>query len=311
MKTMRMPLFIRFTCALAFGLIALCMGDAAAQTPLERAESYVRAGDWDAAHALLAPEMDQAPYASNARAWFVLGFVQKEQFKASGASGLDAEDRIRAVGSLQRALALGTLTVRDEQTARDALDYLGRSYFREAIERVEGFTLGAEPEILELMGRYESVLRALDPAYNVIEQRADLHRYLGQAHARLLEAARYAGLPQEQVLFDGAISHYETSLNFAPAHYPTLYNLAITLYNHGVRQLKRINHETSMFELMEIQDICVGLFEQALVPMQQAHQQRPERLETLKGLMTVHYALSQPEKSDVYKRQIEAVLQKK
>ncbi|MGB1122256.1 MAG: hypothetical protein ACPG08_01940, partial [Flavobacteriales bacterium] len=110
---------------------------------------------------------------------------------------------------------------------------------------------------------------------------------------------------------DGAIAHYETSLNFTPAHYPTLYNLAITLYNHGVRQLKRINHETSMFELMEIQDMCVGLFEQALVPMEQAHQQRPGRLETLKGLMTVHYALSQPDASDAYKRKIEAVLQKK
>ena len=31
--------------------------------------------------------------------------------------------------------------------------------------------------------------------------------------------------------------------------------------------------------------------------MEQAHQQRPGRLETLKGLMTVHYALSQPEAS--------------
>ena len=311
MKTMHTPSFPRFTFALTAVLIVLSTWTAAAQRSLERAEAFVRAGDWDAAHAVLAPEMDQAAYASNARAWFVLGFVQKEQFKASGASGLDAAERSRAVGSLQRALAMGTLSIRDEQTARDALDFLGRSYFREAIERVEGFTLGAEPEILGLMGRYESVLQSLNPAYDVTEQRADLHRYLGQAHANLLETERYAGTLEEQMLFDGAIAHYEASLTHAPAHYATLYNLAITLYNHGVRQLKRINHETSMFELMEIQDVCVGLFEQALLPMEQAHQRRPGRLETLKGLMTVHYALSQPEASDAYKRQIEALLQKK
>ena len=71
------------------------------------------------------------------------GFVH-EQFKASGASGLDAAERSRAVGSLQRALAMGTLSIRDEQTARDA-GFFGRSYFREAIERVEGFTLGRNP----------------------------------------------------------------------------------------------------------------------------------------------------------------------
>lgn len=311
MKTMQMPSFTRRSLSLTIGFIVLSTWTAAAQSSLERAEAFVRMGNWDAAHAALAPEMDNAPYAMDARAWFVLGFVQKEQFKASGAFGLDAAERNKAVGSLQRALAMNALSASDEQTARDALDFLGRSFFREAIERVEGFTLGAEPEILALMGRYESVLQALDPAYNVTEQRADLHRYLGQAHARLLETERFAGTPEETVLSDGAIAHYEASLNFVPSHYPTLYNLAITLYNHGVRQLKRINHETSMFELMEIQDVCVGLFEQALVPMQQAHQQRPDRLETLKGLMTVHYALSQPEASDVYKRKIEAVLQKK
>jgi hypothetical protein len=42
--------------------------------------------------------------------------------------------------------------------------------------------------------------------------------------------------------------------------------------------------------------------------MQSAHKARPDRLETLKGLMTIHRALSQPEKSDQYEREIERVL---
>ena len=89
MRTMQKPSFPPFTFALTAVLLVLSTWTAAAQRSLERAEAFVRAGDWDAAHAALAPEMDQAAYASNARAWFVLGFVQKEQFKASGASGLD------------------------------------------------------------------------------------------------------------------------------------------------------------------------------------------------------------------------------
>ena len=311
MKTMIKPIFIRFTVALMAIFFELCTWTADAQSTLERAEAFVRAGDWDKAHSVLAPEMERVPLATDARAWFVLGFIQKEQFKASGGSGQDADDRNRAVGSLQRAMTTGGLSASDEQTARDALDFLARSYFRDAIERVEGFTLGAEPEILALMGRYESILQTLNPMYDVSEQRADLHRYLGQAHARLLEAQRFADTPKEQALFDAAVNHYVTSLKFVPAHYPTLYNLSITLYNHGVRQLKRINHETSMFELMEIQDVCVGLFEEALIPMKKAHEQRPDRLETLKGLMTVYYALSRPDESEVYKRKIAAVLKKK
>jgi len=45
--------------------------------------------------------------------------------------------------------------------------------------------------------------------------------------------------------------------------------------------------------------------------MQQSYTQRPERLETLKGLMTIHYALSQKEESDMYRSKIEDVLQKR
>ena len=178
------------------------------------------------------------------------------------------------------ALQLGNLESAERNTAREGLDFLSRSYFREAIEMVEGFTLGAEPVIMELMGRYESIQLELEPGSDVAEPRADLHRYLGQAHARLLETERYAGTPEEQVIFDGAVGHYKSALRLAPERYATQYNLAITLYNHGVRQLKRIDHETSMFELMEIQDACIGLFESALEPMQSAHAQRPERLET-------------------------------
>lgn len=303
---------LRMTLGLLVGMLVMSTDVMRAQqSPLVRAESLVSAKKWDDARAVLYPEMQRPDYRTDAHAWYVLGFIEKERFKANGASGLDAEERLAAVNGFQRALELGGLPLREMEIAREALDFLSRTYFREAIERVEGFTLGAEADVMALMGRYESIQQSLNPAHDSREQRADLHRYLGQAHARLLETERYAGTANEQMAFEGAVSHYESSLNLAPNHYASLYNLAITLYNHGVRQLKRINHETSMFELMEIQDACVGLFEAALIPMEMAHDQRPERLETLKGLMTVHYALSQQAESDAYKRKIEEVLQKR
>jgi hypothetical protein len=44
--------------------------------------------------------------------------------------------------------------------------------------------------------------------------------------------------------------------------------------------------------------------------MQAAHEAQPARLETLKGLMTIHYALSQPTESDRYKRELEEAIRK-
>ncbi len=279
-----------------------------AQTPIETASRFAESGSWDAAYDALKPAMQQDPYRSDGHAWYVLGFVQKELHKASGATGEEAVFRTEAAQSFQRALSLPNLPAADRETARKALDFLARSYFRDAIQWVEGFTPNAEPMILELMGRYEAIQTSLNPGQDLSPQRADLHRYLGQAYAQLLETERFAGLPEEQGLFESATSHYQESLSHDPTSYASQYNLAIALYNHGVRQLKRINHTTSMFELMEIQDVCVGLFEQSLIPMRKAQAQRPDRLETLKGLMTIYYALSQPEASEEYRVKIEEQL---
>ena len=90
--------------------------------------------------------------------------------------------------------------------------------------------------------------------------------------------------------------------------YTARYNLAINLYNRGVSELKSIDHTTSMFELMEIQDICVLLFQEALEPMLEAHNMERNRMETLKGLMTIYRALSQNEESEKYKRLLEEAI---
>ena len=297
--------------AVLWGAMVLVTCVLHAQSPVERASRLAQSGSWWEAYDVLAPVIQSEPQRSDARAWFMLGFIEKELHKSSGESGAEAPHRVQSVESFEQALSMPALPTKDRETAREALDFLSRTYFREAIDRVEGFTPGSTAEILGLMSQYERIQTTLNPQFDKSDQRADLHRYLGQAHAQLLETERHAGTAMERELFEGAVEHYGKSLAFDPDNYASQYNLAIVLYNHGVRQLKRIDHNTSMFELMEIQDQCVALFESALQPMQQSYTQRPERLETLKGLMTIHYALSQKEESDMYRSKIEDVLQKR
>jgi len=297
--------------AVLWGAMVLVTFALHAQSPVDRASRLAQSGSWWEAYDVLAPVIQSEPQRSDARAWFMLGFIEKELHKSTGESGAEAPHRVQSVASFEQALSMPALSTKDRTTAREALDFLSRTYFREAIDRVEGFTPGSTAEILGLMGQYEQIQSILNPRFDKSEQRADLHRYLGQAHAKLLETERHAGTSLERELFEGAVEHYGKSLEFEPDNYASQYNLAIVLYNHGVRQLKRIGHNTSMFELMEIQDHCVALFESALQPMKQAYTQRPERLETLKGLMTIHYALSQKDESDAYRSKIERILQKR
>ncbi|MBL6865524.1 MAG: hypothetical protein ISQ97_00340 [Flavobacteriales bacterium] len=278
-----------------------------AQSEVDRATELGRSGNWTAAKQVLRPVLNTPAYQTNGRAWFVMGFIHKELHKSTGEFGSDAPERLEAITCLQRAMQLG-MNPTDRAVAIEAMDFLSRSYFREAIGMVEGFTWGSTDEIKALYGRYEALEMSLNPTKDLAPQRSDLSRYLGQAHAMLLESESPRSSAELKAIFEAAIGHYGDALKGNPNDYAAQYNLAITLYNEGVRKLKRINHETSMFELMEIQDGCIDLFERALRPMQAAHAQQPNRLETLKGLMTLHYALSQKTASDAYRAQIEQIL---
>ena len=278
-----------------------------AQGEAERATDLGQLGKWTEAKQVLEPVMASSVHQSSGRSWFVMGFIHKELHKSQGEFGADAPERLAAVSCFQRAIQLG-LNATDRRMAIEALDFLARSYFREAIAMVEGFTWGSTTDILSLYGRYEALELSLNPQKDLSMQRSDLNRYLGQAHAMLLESPSTRPAAELQAIFQVAIDHYRAALEGNENDYATQYNLAITLYNEGVRKLKGIGHETSMFELMEIQDGCITLFEQSLPPMQAAHAQQPNRLETLKGLMTLHYALSQKDESDRYRAQIEKIL---
>ncbi|MGY8940486.1 MAG: hypothetical protein ACKVJH_00485 [Flavobacteriales bacterium] len=280
------------------------------QSPVDRAVALGQRGDWAQALIILEPEVKKMPWQADSHAWYVLGYVQKELHKASGSGELNAPERLGAVYSLDRALSMGP-NREDDALIRAALDFLARSFFRDAIDRIEGFTEGSDEEALALFGRYEAIGLNLDPMADVTGQKADLYRYLGQANGLLLDRQEGRDLALETILFERSVAHYSAALELVPKDYPGRYNLAITLYNQGVRQLKRINHETSMFELMEIQETCVGLFEQALPVMEAAHLLKPNRLETLKGLMTIHYALSQQEESSRYRDAIDRLIEKR
>jgi len=274
------------------------------QGVIDRAVRLGQEGQWDAALEVLLPEMSDASVAQDANAWYVLGFIQKELYKTKETHDLDSPIRLEAVHSLQRAAELRP-SKEEDQKITAALDFLGRSFLRDAIDRVDGFTVGSDDEVLEAFGRYEAIMKSLNPNADVIEQKADVYRYLGEANGVLIQSTTGQSEELEQQLFERSVGHYQRALQLIPGDYSGLYNLAITLYNQGVRQLKRINHETSMFELMEIQDVCVALFEQSLTPMQLAHELQPKRFETLKGLMTIHYALNQGDESEGYRKQIE------
>ena len=247
----------------------------------------------------------------NARAWYVAGYSHKEKFKrevyiGSSTSGLALSERGKAVIQLIKAYEIDSKTTSTpiSSMSLDALDYLSKTYMNDVVSGVRGFTRGKDEEILEYFNEFVKIRSVIDKKEDWRSEEVEIEKNLARANRMLLESTS----TDSEELFTRVIDHYNRAIELDGDDYTSRYNLAINLYNRGVARLKSIDHTTAMFELMEIQDACVELFEQALNPMLAAHRMSSERKETLKGLVTIYKALSNEEESEKYKRALEAVV---
>jgi tetratricopeptide (TPR) repeat protein len=249
----------------------------------------------------------------NARAWYVAGYSHKEKFKrevyvGSSTSGLALSERGKAVAQLIKAYEIDSKTKTTSPTisslSLDALDYLSKTYMNDVVSGVRGFTRGMDEKILEYFNEFVKIRMTIDKNEDWRSEEVEIEKNLARANRLLLENTS----TDSEELFTRVIDHYTRAIELDGDDYTSRYNLAINLYNRGVARLKSIDHTTAMFELMEIQDACVELFEKALNPMLAAHRMSPERKETLKGLVTIYKALSNDDESDKYKRALEAVV---
>lgn len=247
----------------------------------------------------------------NARAWYVAGYSHKEKFKrevfiGSPTSGLALSERNKAVIQLIKAYEIDSKTTSTPISlmSLDALDYLSKTYMNDVVSGVRGFTRGKDEEILEYFNEFVKIRSVIDKNEDWRSEEVEVEKNLARANRMLLESTS----TDSEELFTRVIDHYNRAIELDGEDYTSRYNLAINLYNRGVARLKSIDHTTAMFELMEIQDACVELFEKALNPMLAAHRMSTERKETLKGLVTIYKALSNEEESDKYKRALEAVV---
>ena len=247
----------------------------------------------------------------NPRAWYVAGYSHKEKFKrevfiSSSTSGLALSERGKAVIQLIKAYEIESKTTSTpiSSMSLDALDYLSKTYMNDVVSGVRGFTRGKDEEILEYFNEFVKIRSVIDKNEDWRSEEVEVEKNLARANRLLLESTS----TDSEELFTRIIDHYNRAIEIDGDDYTSRYNLAINLYNRGVSRLKSIDHTTAMFELMEIQDACVELFERALNPMLAAHRMSSERKETLKGLVTIYKALSNEEESDKYKRALEAVV---
>ena len=285
---------------------------------IDEAISFAKEGAYNDALLMIEPHLENGAK-NDARAWYVAGYSHKERYKDSAFLNASTSKTASAERSIA-VIQLLTAYELDKNSAfpgaiselvEDALDYLSKTYMNDAVKGVHGFQMGLDEEVMTYFKAFVKIKNVLSPDENWVREEVELEKNLAKANRILLESIdlnNTSSMQKREALFEKVVSHYLRAIELDGRDYTARYNLAINLYNRGVSELKSIDHTTSMFELMEIQDICVLLFQEALEPMLEAHNMERNRMETLKGLMTIYRALSQNEESEKYKRLLEEAI---
>ena len=269
---------------------------------IERAIALGKAGQFEDGLAQLTPYL-QAPSASEAKACYVAGFLLKERFKKDNMPGSLSGDRAEAVRWLRQALDLDGRGVAPwRNSAEKALGYLGGTSFDDVVRGVGAFEPGDEAHILELFSAHEAVASYLDANLDATTERTEVHKNMARAYRQWFEATG------DEAHFEGIVSQYEQALALSPRDMTATYNLAVNIYNRGVAQINAMDENTTLPEILAINESSRALFERALPWFEQADVLQPNRPETLRGLMIVHHALFHPEQEEAYRVQLEKVL---
>jgi len=269
---------------------------------IERAIALGKAGQFEEGLAQLNPYL-QAPSASEAKACYVAGFLLKERFKKDNMPGSLSGDRTEAVRWLRQALALDVRRVAPwRNSAVKALGYLGGTFFDDVVQGVGAFEPGQEAHILQLFAAHEEVASYLDADLDATAERTEVHKNMARAYRQWFEATG------DEAHFEGIVFQYEQALALSPKDMTATYNLAVNIYNRGVAQINAMDENTTLPEILAINDSSRALFGRALPWFEQADVLQPSRPETLRGLMIVHHALFHPEQEEAYRVQLEKAL---
>lgn len=291
------------TWVLAFGMEAKGQGAAGTgdvQVAVERAIALGKSGQFSEGLALLAPYLS-APTPATAKACYVAGFLHKERFKQNAANA----DRTEAVSWLGTSLELddrGGGRAPWGESARQAMSYLGGTYFDDAVLAVRAFEPGDETGILELFDAHVAVARRLNPGLDASTERTEFHKNIARAYHQ------WYSTTGEEAHFEGVVTHYEHAVALSPQDITATYNLAVSIYNRGVALLKSFGVETSFGEMIAMQERSAAFFEQALPWFEHANELQPKRPETLRGLMIVHHSLQDNAASEAFRVQLENAL---
>ncbi len=250
--------------------------------------------------ALTQEELKESP-----KVWNFKGHIYKQLYKESTEPLTNSSYREESVDAFRKSIDLSNKG-KYAMDSKKALEYFSATYFNDAIKSAASIRYNEGDDPVINFQKFKELKFWLNPEEDITREELQFLKMLAQGFEKIHSSEK-----QDDEMYMGkAVEYYNQALEIDSLDYAANFNLAIVYYNEGAELIRTINYNTGFVELIQIQNDCVKYFSKALPFMERAESIRPNRVETLKGLMYINRALNNFEKYLEYKILLEENLKK-
>lgn len=285
---------------LSYILFLLLFTQAAiAQNKLTNAIYNLKLGELDKAKELIDAANEDSLFKNKAPVYYYKGNIYKELFKEREADNKQSPYRIIAVESFKNLLKLepeGTYS----ESSRKNMKYLAETVYNHAAVCLN---IDDYKKAISNYKFYKEIISTAYPNTDFKEKDINFNLALATIYGRI--AGEDSTNAEEY--YNKTVNLYNEILDIDSNNVSANYNMGILFYNQGVDIVNNMDYSLDLEQLNEVQDNIIVLFKKSLPFMLKAYELDPKRRETLIGLQGIYFSLNDIEKSDYYKKELEAI----
>ena len=216
---------------------------------------------------------------------YTRGYLYKECYKKNPSEDIKKNWRDLAVQDFQIAKSLNP----DPSTLDNIIKaekFIISTYYNDALIAARNFQESNEQYAYTLFERFEKSLLLTQIDQPVLALKNQFYKKLAERHYELWEKSDTL-LTHPQA----CIRLYENVLQQDPTDCEALHNIAVLYYNIGVNKIKTISTQADIEALIQIQEVALELFRQALPYAQSTFQDCPKSISQYKALMYIQKSL--------------------
>ena len=265
------------------------------------ARNSVATGDMETARSLIDEAGKDPQFSSDPHYYYWRGYIYKELYKEKE-KGINPKSELREESRLAYFKMMEFKNRVSEDTLNSALkslNYLGSTYWNDAVLSADTVNYDIAIDKYE---KFRKISLLVDPSNELNDKDIKFYMKIATIYVTLYETR--ANTPEGDVFFEKAKQEYRKIIELDKNNLTANYNLGIHFYNRAVNIIKNLDVGTSLEELAEKEDVCVGLFLQALPYVKTAYEIDPHRKETLIGLTGIYWSLNDLEKYEYYQERL-------